>query len=626
VNIKLIGPNHQLSEATPIAVLMYGKSCNTKFLAREATSASWEDASKTHQYVQKRNGRSEPYIYQNQQEDAMWVSNILKMYPFVVAISVFKQTKVGACKFLLRVLHDMIVDIENPLGILPEKCFILTGMSNTDWQDDLRKESPSIFRDNIFHHGKLPKRGELKGVTNGIIIIDEVDTGDRVGSKLHKLLKNEGLLNVSNLLARNVRIICISATISQTLRELLSWGEHHRPYIMSIPDNYVGYNYFIDNNILREYYEIKTKKDAVKWIENDIVDYYGKEYRVHFLRSDAKRVHEIYAAVEFINSTYGYAIEVCEASTKNGHLTKKELSCLFNTPGGLTKHVIVIVLGFFRRADLIPNLWKMQIGAVHERLSDKPNAETLVQALTGRMNGYWNPLEGGRKCGPFRTSVEHIKAYMNIYNETVRIVTDSQTAIRTASNLHEMGVLIRKVNHTLFTLYNTADVRYISTKKGKPYMTTVSGIDRITRVQETTQYVYEFNDIDTPKKIIRDSFTGTRRGPATPSRVDGVYKWKINKVLRPVLRRKLICEAYKGRNNNPYTLVCAYDALMEDEVTRDTPYQWCLILRKNVKWNDVDGGAGDSIVPSSVLEAMNVTGTRLVPSLTENIRTVSSTL
>jgi hypothetical protein len=39
-------------------------------------------------------------------------------------------------------------------------------------------KAPMKFKDKIFHHGKL-LRANLMRINNGLIIIDEIDTGDK---------------------------------------------------------------------------------------------------------------------------------------------------------------------------------------------------------------------------------------------------------------------------------------------------------------------------------------------------------------------------------------------------------------------------------------------------------------
>ena len=76
------------------------------------------------------------------------------------------------------------------------------------------------------------------------------------------------------------------------------------------------------------------------------------------------------------------------------------------------------VKGFFRRASLIPNRWKLRIGAIHELCTRHVDNNVQIQGLSGRMTGYWrNDIEAGHKTGPYRTSIQAIEEYEKIYHD-----------------------------------------------------------------------------------------------------------------------------------------------------------------------------------------------------------------
>ena len=72
--------------------------------------------------------------------------------------------------------------------------------------------------------------------------------------------------------------------------------------------------------------------------------------------------------------------------------------------------------GLWRRANLIPNEWKMKIGATHERHVNVYDTNVQVQGLPGRMSGYWkDAILKGHKTGPHRTSIDAINEYQSFY-------------------------------------------------------------------------------------------------------------------------------------------------------------------------------------------------------------------
>jgi hypothetical protein len=71
--------------------------------------------------------------------------------------------------------------------------------------------------------------------SNQYLCIDEIDTGNGTGQKLHNALAEAGLLDIKYLKENNIRIMVDSATMMQELYELCCWGDHHVNIKMTIP-------------------------------------------------------------------------------------------------------------------------------------------------------------------------------------------------------------------------------------------------------------------------------------------------------------------------------------------------------------------------------------------------------
>jgi len=134
------------------------------------------------------------YIYDNQKEDAITICNKFYESP-IRTIGIIKKTKVGMDGLMIELMKDFSTHPDDNFMIHRDNCFILTGMSNLKWETDMKDKMPNCFKNNIYHHGKLQK-SELKDIKNALIIIDEIDTGDKENQKLHKILKKSGLLDI----------------------------------------------------------------------------------------------------------------------------------------------------------------------------------------------------------------------------------------------------------------------------------------------------------------------------------------------------------------------------------------------------------------------------------------------
>ena len=345
------------------------------------------------------------YIFHNQMEDA---NNIVdKFYKNNRrVISIQKKTKVGADGLMIEIAKLLTTHIDDEFVVNPSNVRILTGMSNAGWEKDMIDKAPNCFKDKIFHHGKL-SRAELLNIRNGLFIIDEIDTGDKEFQVLHTTLKEACVLDVKHMKEHNNRFVFISATMIKELYDLYRWGELHELYKMTIPNSYFGHKDFLEKDIVKDFYSLSSIENADKWVQDDIITNYGTDYRVHLVRLTAKIVNVIQNACIRKNIAF-------RNHTSTDRLSEDEIKEFFKEP--LTQHIVLGVKGFFRRANLIPNRWKLRIGATHELYTKVVDNNVQIQGLTGRMTGYWRgDIEGGHKTGPHRTSINAIEEYEKTY-------------------------------------------------------------------------------------------------------------------------------------------------------------------------------------------------------------------
>ena len=374
---------------------------------REAVNLSYNSAKATNyvNYLEGDDRATEEYIYPNQREDANNIVDIFYRNKRRI-ITVQKKTKVGADGLMIEIAKLMTTHNDDSFVINTVR--IITGMSNAGWEKDMKDKAPSCFKENIFHHGKL-KKSDLLNIRDALIIIDEIDTGDKELQVLHRTLKESGILNTKYMVDKNIRVIVISATLIRELYDLYRWGDLHELYKMTIPHSYVSSKDFVEMEIIKEWYPLNSRENARKWIEEDILENYGNDFRVHIVRLTTKTVEYVHdecisQGVTFMNHT---SVE---------RLSDEDIDEIFRKP--LTNHIVLGVKGLLRRANLIPNTWKLRIGATMELYTLKTDNNVQIQGLPGRMTGYWRHiLDGGHKTGPYRTSIKAIEEYEIIYND-----------------------------------------------------------------------------------------------------------------------------------------------------------------------------------------------------------------
>jgi hypothetical protein len=350
---------------------------------------------------------SSEYIFPNQKEDATIICNKFYKTPIRV-ISIVKRTKVGMDGLMIEIAKNITTHPDDDFVLHRNNIFFITAMSNISWEDDMKDKIPSCFKDNVYHHGKLQRlKIKLRSIKNAMIINDEIDSGDKEDQKLHVILKESGILDMKYMEENNIRFVFVSATMINELRDLYKWGDKHYTHYMTIPDSYIGHKEFLELGIIQEYYPIYDDESAERWVQEDILQNYGLDYRVHIVRTDEKNKDFIFNACIRNNVKF-------KNHTSDERIGYEELSNIFNN---ISNHLVIAVKGFYRRANLIPNEWKKKIGATHEKYVKKPDTNVQVQGFTGRMSGCWKEeiILNKHKTGPHRTSIDAIKEYEEFY-------------------------------------------------------------------------------------------------------------------------------------------------------------------------------------------------------------------
>jgi hypothetical protein len=410
------------------------------------------------------------YIYPNQMEDAYNIVNMFYSKNCRV-ISIQKKTKVGADGLMIEIAKLLTTHNDDEFVVNPKNVRILTGMSNAGWEKDMICKAPGCFKDKIKHHGQLKNAGLHSNIRDSLIIIDEIDTGDGEKQVLHTILKDAGILDAKHMKENNNRFVFISATMIKELYDLYRWGDLHELYKMTIPSSYIGHKDFLDMGIVKEYYDLSKKEGADKWVSEDIIENYGEDYRVHIVRVKG-------------NKGKGNADMVQDACIRKGVLFKnhtskdrlspEEISSFFKEP--LKQHIVIGIKGLFRRANLIPNRWKLRIGATHELFTKTIDNNVQIQGLTGRMSGYWRDvIEDGHKTGPHRTSIKAIEEYEKTYNDPYGVNNyqsagftkkkgkiNAKTTMLTAKNIPnlepvDLPVVEDKTDEKLYRIYKSEE-------------------------------------------------------------------------------------------------------------------------------------------------------------------------
>jgi hypothetical protein len=352
---------------------------------------------------------SSEYIYPNQTHDAEQVVKLFYDNPEVRAVSIKKHVKVGADGFMLACIREMCCHEDNGFAIHHSNVRIITGMSCRDWQTELEGKAPEFLRKNsIYHHGQLGK-AMLGQLENAIIFIDEIDTASRKDQKLHRQMIEAVLMDLVEIKRRNIRLVLISATLSKELVQLQQWGSAHENYTLTTPDTYAGIQYYKESGIAKESYRLVDALEIKRWIQEDILDNYGSEFRPHLIRLPAgKNMNMAIENFKTVSKELGVAFH-CHDGDIDDH--KTVFDALLTQKH--ERHIIIGLKSLYRRATRIADACKLQIGAVHISQTATRDNNVVAQDLIGRMCGFIRPqLEAGHKMGPIRCPLDALDEYL----------------------------------------------------------------------------------------------------------------------------------------------------------------------------------------------------------------------
>jgi len=354
---------------------------------------------------------SEKYVYPNQEETAAYVTHLILVEDKRL-VAIIKRTKSGANGFIFDLWRRLATYMDDDKIIPYENIYILTGMSSTPWVNTMEKDCPQEAFSNIYHRNKMKQIvDEIKNKTHVVLIFDEIDVANAKDQTIYNTLKSAGILDIEFMEAHHISIVLISATIYRELKQMKEWGEKlARPVNLETTPEYVGLEDLVDRKIIKEFYPIKTLRDAIRWIKEDILDYFPDgDYRVNKIRTNAKGEGFIQKACDEL----GIYFYQDNSKTRLSPTEKMNLySELIKT-----RHVVISIKGFERRAVFWPTEWKVKTGALHDKYCKNPCGNVVAQSFPGRFTGYWATEYKNHLCGIIRTSVKKIESYINFYND-----------------------------------------------------------------------------------------------------------------------------------------------------------------------------------------------------------------
>ena len=305
-------------------------------------------------------------------------------------------------------------------GIDPNNVFFITAMSDRSWLEQTKERVLPMWRNNVYHRNtlhyledRIDRLKREKKDRDILIIIDECHLANRRDFTIGKIIDNINIKDPRVLREKNIKILQISATPSNTLIDAEDWPNHVK-ICPRFNNNYVSFQTFLDEDRLREPFNLTTEEGCDDYFSEVCLgnpEYHNPKY--HFIRSvsagpTGKAIYSLTKTC-LQKQCSKYNTELIELNmTKTRGQIKKIFQNLDKQP---EKHTFILIKNMLGASKTLSDKF---IGSVHESLPTEKDNSSEIQGLPGRMCG-WTKRRGinGPKIYCQREIVEN---YLKLYD------------------------------------------------------------------------------------------------------------------------------------------------------------------------------------------------------------------
>jgi hypothetical protein len=208
--------------------------------------------------------------FENRTED---LTNILTliMNKKNTHILIIGRTQDGKTYIMLKTIHNIINTSLIPLSNI----FIITGLSSTDWVEQMKNRTPEILHSNIYHRQDLKTKfvDKIKSLGKNIIInIDEAHIASSFKNTLAQVFKELKLDDKQYLYENNILIIEYTATPNGTIIDLDNTKKDNYDFykLNKLPE-YTGIEDLLNQDRVRQcknLYLPELKQEIFSFIKN----------------------------------------------------------------------------------------------------------------------------------------------------------------------------------------------------------------------------------------------------------------------------------------------------------------------------------------------------------------------
>ena len=339
--------------------------------------------------------------------------------PNIFSILAVALTQSGKTGSMLSVIQQLATI---PL-LKPDHVFLITGLSSVEWMEQTKARFPKHLRNCIFHRNQLHTFVQkVKNLRNVLIIIDENQIAFKEHQTIHKSFVEAGLMEIKDLMAKQVRIVHFTATPTNT-DQFLANDFSDVVFMKQDPSYVSAFELFEQGRILEykdlagcleenDYSNVSWKKpESFVTVHEDVTSHLEelkseldrfKTPCYHIIRTFHSYFHDV-TILNFMKAFPGSEfISEMELDNMDELLEKAPL-----------KHTFLFIKEKLRCAK---TLTKDHLGILYERLTKKPKMNTILQGLVGRLTGYHTNTDAVVFSNP-RLVVEYHRRWMSQFPE-----------------------------------------------------------------------------------------------------------------------------------------------------------------------------------------------------------------
>ena len=278
------------------------------------------------------------------------------------------------------------------LHVPHEHFFLITGLSSVEWMLQTQSRFPTELRDSIFHRNQLHSFVQkVKGLTNVLIVIDETQIAFKPGQTIHKSFLDAGLMDIQQLMDKQVRIVHFTATPTNT-DQFLASPFSKVVFMTQHPDYVSAFDLFQQGRIL-EYKDLTGTLDHLDYSQvswKDLSSFVEVDPRVfdHLaeLKSEIDRFPQ--PRYHIIRTSHSFFHDVTILNFRKvfpGAMFMSDMDLDQVLAVKPVRHTFLFIKEKLRCAK---TLHKDHLGVLYERVTRKPVLNTILQGLVGRLTGY----------------------------------------------------------------------------------------------------------------------------------------------------------------------------------------------------------------------------------------------